>query len=277
MPAQQNNHDMGSLGMSPQEQQIRQQYIALFQNAQTCERYISMFNTDTIPVPPDPTTRKIAMDVAQEVIKNYSSEGRAPGDDWSVQGRSNRLTDKQICVKAARKFIRKCNTYIAKNATGNRKEAGQMLKQNPGVGAYTVDQLTPQSQNLADIRQAAVNAGNKAAYLDKSNNQEELNILENQIAQLLSNKIYNVYFFYTYYSAMAGEDPSDASQIGSKRGFQSDEEERKRIQTLRQLSKNYERYEAEFRGAGNMDNNAVTKGDQHRLNTYGGMNNGVKQ
>ena len=240
-------------------QQIIQQWEAIFSNEQLCAAYL--WSDKYIPVPIDPTTRTIAQEVAQRII-SQKGKGIVSNNTTPVNSPN---------VSAAAKFLRKCAAYTKQRNKADTKQVKQMMKQNPSIGAYTQEQILPSDpNNKASVRQAAINAGNKAALLDKQGDQKGLDVLQNQIANALTNKMYSTYFLYTYYSVIAGEDPNDPRQIGTKRGFQDQNEESRRKQTLNQLSRSYANYEDEFRPRGDPDKQAIDKYDQQRLNVFGG-------
>ena len=246
-------------------QQIVQQWEAIFSNEQLCAAYL--WSDKYIPVPIDPTTRTIAQEVAQRIISQKGKD--IASNNTALVNSPNVSAGPQ--VTAATKFLRKCAAYTKQRNKADTKQAKQMMKQNPGIGAYTQEQILPNDpNNKASVRQAAINAGNKAALLDKQGDQKGLDVLQNQIASALTNKMYSTYFLYTYYSVIAGEDPNDPRQIGTKRGFQDQNEENRRKQTLNQLSRSYANYEDEFRPRGDPDKQAIDKYDQQRLNVFGG-------
>ena len=182
-----------------QEDMYRQKWQGIFSNAQLCEKYAygALIGGDSsvIPVPEDPTERKVAQEVASSILTQYKSTGHDNMSDVEM-----------YCVPAAKKFIRACNTYTKKRDKEDIKNINKFQKENPGVGAYSQGQLIPMSNNTVDMFNAGTNAGKQAAQYYMTSDQTSQDNLAKQIKQYMQDKCYNTCFWYTFYSSIKPHD-----------------------------------------------------------------------
>lgn len=236
------------------EQMLRQKWQSVFNNEQLCKQYVGLMGLapekKVIPVPEDPNERRIAQEVAQEVVNSVDI---MPGH---VQ---------PINVIAAKMFLRACASYTKKRDKVDTKMAKGFVKQ--GMGVVSQADITPKSNNTVDLKAAGIAAGNNMAYLDKSNDTDGQQALEQMIGQFLNNKIYSTYYLVYYLTTVAGEDPNDIETWGKKRGYQKDSDETIRINTLRNVSKQYMSYEGSLQHRGEPDKNTAKQRDWIYKNT----------
>lgn len=236
------------------EQMLHQKWQSVFNNEQLCNQYVGLMGLapekKVIPVPEDPSERRIAQEVAQEVVNNVDI---MPGH---VQ---------PINVIAAKMFLRACASYTKKRDKVDTKMAKGFAKQ--GMGVVSQADITPKSNNTVDLKAAGIAAGNNMAYLDKSNYTDGQQALEQMIGQFLNNKIYSTYYLVYYLTAVAGEDPNDIETWGKKRGYQNDSDETIRVNTLRNVSKQYMSYEGSLQHRGEPDKNTAKQRDWIHKNT----------
>lgn len=245
------------------EQMLRQKWQSVFNNEQLCKQYVGLMGfapeKKVIPVPEDPNERRIAQEVAQEVVNSVGI----------MAGHASMISDDQtsvpINVTAAKMFLRACATYTKKRDKADTKMAKGFAKQGMGVASQA--DITPKSNNIVDLKAAGIAAGNNMAYLDKSNDADGQQALEQMIGQFLNNKVYSTYYLVYYLTAVAGEDPNDIETWGKKRGYQKDSDETTRVNTLRNISKQYMSYEGSLQRRGEPDKNTVKQRDWIHKNT----------
>lgn len=181
------------------EDMYRQKWQGIFSNTQLCEKYaygaIIGGDSSAIPVPEDPTERKVAQEVASSILARYKS-----------MGHDNMSDVEMYCVPAAKKFIRACNTYTKKRDKEDIKNINKFQKENPGVGAYSQGQLIPMSNNTVDMFDAGTNAGKQAAQYYMTSDQTSQDNLAQQIKQYMQDKCYNTCFWYAFYSSIKPHD-----------------------------------------------------------------------
>lgn len=190
------------------EDMYHQKWQGIFNNIQLCERYVrgnlsiplitGTGSDKTIQVPEDPTERKVAQEVAQEVMQNTQNTG------FTREG--EKLPDNDIRYAAAKKFVRACNVYTKRQSKGDTKEVNKFQKENPGVGTYSQGQLIPMSNNTVDMFNAGTNAGKQAAQYYMTSDQTSQDNLAKQIKQYMQDKCYNTCFWYAFYSSIKPHD-----------------------------------------------------------------------
>lgn len=153
---------------------------------------------DNIKVPEDETERQIAVQAARDFCTYYKSlnlhsiNPKNPLDPALAKS-APRLTKN---YNIARAFINNCVIYEKKLNKTQRKETNQLYKE--GVAGYGQMDVQPKSTNAKDIFEAAERAGKQAALYFKNQDKEGLESCFGVIKPNLSNKEYNVIFYYTY-------------------------------------------------------------------------------
>lgn len=182
---------------------------------------------DNLKVPEDDTERNIAIKAAQDFCtycKSLNIYSINPKNKSTVTGKEAvRLTRN---YDIARSFIANCLVYSKKKAKADNKEVKSMYKE--GVAGYGQMDVQPRSTNAKDIFEAAERAGKQAALLFKNNDIEGLKSTTAVIQNNLSNKEYNVVFYYTYLSNIKYPDVK---------------KEQDRVNRLNSLKLQYENYE----------------------------------
>lgn len=247
-------------------EQMYQKWRNIFSNEQLCKQYVGVFGArkNVIPVPEDPNERSVAQEVAQEVIdKTHSNTAQPYKHDESVQYQETVFSD------AARLFLRACNSYVKTYNKTTDKTAKNLAKQ--GAGAYSQESVSPRSDKTIDLKQAGMAAGKRAAYLDRAGDNRGMENFEAQIDQYLANKIYSTYYLVYYLTSVAGENPEEPNTWGTKRAYQSQDEEDERINALRAVSQQYLNYEHSIDPQGSPDKNTTKYQDWvHKNNATGG-------
>lgn len=198
-----------------QEEMYRQKWQGIFSNVQLCERYVKgdflvpmikgTGSDKTIQVPEDPTERKVAQEVAQNVMQTLEKNTAAPNKvGFLAEGAA--VADSEVIYFAAKKFVRACNVYTKRQSKGDTKEVNKFQKENPGVGTYSQGQLIPMSNNTVDMFNAGTNAGKQAAQYYMTSDQTSQDNLAKQIKQYMQDKCYNTCFWYTFYSSIKPHD-----------------------------------------------------------------------
>lgn len=178
--------------------------------------------------PENPEERNIALQVAQEMLKKTNMF--SPADNVR---RGVLLT-----------FIRQCNVYVKQRDKQAKKDLRKMQTgENRNIAGYSQMDLTPKSDNIADVFKAAENAGMQAAYFFKSNNQQGYDGLMQSIKGNFGNDAYNVIFHYTYYSHIKYDNMA---------------KEQQRTQRLNSIQQRYNNYYSKVH-AGEFNKDALDK------------------
>lgn len=251
--------DNPAYGNFQNRQQLIQKWQSIFSNEQICKQYVGFVGAlpekNVIPVPEDINERKIAQEVAQEVLNKPRT--------YAYKHDESRQYQENVCTTAARLFLRACASYTKKYTKTGNKTAKSLIKQ--GAGAFSQSQLLPATQNLPDVKQAACNAGRMAALYEvqaRSQNPEEVkqaqqnfnSLMQSINGTLTSDKRYNTYFFFTYLTTIAGENKDGKMlDVGKNTGYQTNEEEMERKQNLNYLISKVQAYEKELHPIGQFE------------------------
>lgn len=241
-----------------QTQQMYQKWYSIFTNVQVCHSYIKFNGSNTIDIPTDNTERDTACKAAQAVVNMYTTERKANTNEISNDPH-------EICLAAAKKFLRKCSAYVKTRSQNNAKQIYDTMKQGQGVASYANERIIPATQNLTDVKQAACNAGRTAALYElqaRSQNPEDVkkaqqnfnNLMQSINGTLTGDKRYNTYFFFTYLTTIAGENKDGKMlDVGKNTGYQTNEEEMERKQNLNYLISKVQAYEKELHPVGQFE------------------------
>ena len=215
---------------TPEEQQMFQKWLHVFNDQQICRRYagngFTFGDSNVIPVPVDDTERRIAREAAIQASRQY--------DNNTDQG------------QAINKFLRKYDSFNNAVARQQKRQLKRLDKQ--GASAYSQSDIIPQSDTKEAIKIAAESAGRSAAAAELRYGEKGSDEIMQQIDSWLNNKMYNVYFYHTYLTVLVNDKTG--------RGFTTQEKETERRDTLNEITPIWQAYENSMRQVGDIKPNS---------------------
>lgn len=166
-------------------EQKQQAQAAQQQNTYEQQLYNKWYNilTDSalvpgkITVPEDDNEREIACKAATDIMQNKNLE-------IDLHARANA-------------FARKCQSYIRKRTTQNVKT--NLKAQKTGAAGFSQADIQPKSTNMKDVVSAAKNAAEQMAIFYREDNQAGYDTCFALVQPNLSNKAYNVTYYYNFF------------------------------------------------------------------------------
>lgn len=172
--------------ITPEQKQQAQKVSEL--NSYSKQLYDKWYNILTdralvpgkIAVPEDDNEREIACQAATDIMQDKNLE-------IDLHARANG-------------FARKCKAYVKKRATKELKT--NLQAQKTGAAGFGQMDIQPKSTNIKDVVTAAKNAASQTSLYYIQGNQNGYDSCFEMVKPNLSNKAYNVTYYYNFFNAI---------------------------------------------------------------------------